>query len=91
MFKLWKSGKQSGKAVRESLIGRIDLLFQNVNGPSDILILFDIIVNLFYSMHDGGMVSLSKGISDGAQRQVRHIPAQIHGNMSRLHDLRISL
>ena len=83
--------KKQWKKVSSGSIGRIDLLFQNINGPTNILVLFDVVVNLFDSMHDGGMVSFAERIPDGAERKVCHIAAQIHRNVSGLHNFGISL
>ncbi len=45
-------GKVDNPVDKYTLIRRIDLFLKNINRPTDIFVLFHIIVNFFNSVHD---------------------------------------
>ena len=68
----------------------IDLLFQYLYGISQCVILCHVAGYLLSAMYDGGMVPSSQVASDGLERSGRHIPAQVHDDLSWVYDFLIT-
>ena len=68
----------------------IDLLFQYLYGISQRVILCHVAGYLLSAMYDGGMVPSSQVASDGLERSGRHIPAQVHDDLSWVYDFLIT-
>ena len=64
----------------------INFLFQDLNGISQGLILFEVRGDLVRPMDDGGMVPAAQITSDGLERGGKHVPAKVHGNLSGVDD-----
>ena len=69
----------------------IDLLLQYLNGILKRIVLLNISCNLLGTMYDGSMVPSSQVASDGLERGIRHIPAKVHDNLSRIYNLLVPL
>ena len=68
----------------------IDLLLQYLDGILKRIVFLNITCNLLGSVNDGGMVPSSQVASDGLERSGRHIPAQVHDDLSWVYDFLIT-
>ena len=68
----------------------VQLLLQYIYGILKGLILLQLLGNFVDAVDDGGVVLLVQALGNGCQRRVRHIAAQIHGNLPGTHNLLVS-
>ena len=61
----------------------VNLLSNRRHQPFHRSICADVISHFFYPMNDCGMISAANGFSNGLQRCICHIFAQIHGDLPR--------